>query len=80
MSDSEIIKCANEEVERKSWGLTHQFLEIHELIYEDDSAFKVLTDTLASVSTGKEMTIKILKKDDRRDDFTIVIPSNDDLP
>ncbi len=29
-----ITKCAIEEIENKRWGITEQFLEIHELIYE----------------------------------------------
>jgi|GEM_PF-5577506 phenylpyruvate tautomerase PptA (4-oxalocrotonate tautomerase family) len=36
MIDLEIIKYAIEEVEKKSWGVTQQFLEIHELLYEDN--------------------------------------------
>jgi len=36
MTNFEIIKHAIEEVEKKSWGVTQQFLGIHELIYEDN--------------------------------------------
>jgi hypothetical protein len=34
MTDFEITKIAMEEIERKAWGVTEQFLQIHELIYE----------------------------------------------
>src|SRR5580700_6304191 len=37
MTDPEIIKYTIEEVEKKSWGVTQQFLEIHELLYEDNN-------------------------------------------
>ena len=36
MNDFEIIKIATAEVESKTWGITKQFLEIHELAHEDD--------------------------------------------
>ena len=35
MTDLEIVKHAIEEVETRSWVITEQFLEIHELIYKD---------------------------------------------
>jgi hypothetical protein len=37
MTDFEITKVAIEEIETKAWGTTQQFLQIHELIYEEDS-------------------------------------------
>jgi hypothetical protein len=36
MTNSVIIEKAIEEVETKSWGVTKQFLEIHELVLEND--------------------------------------------
>jgi hypothetical protein len=35
MADSVIIEKAIEEVETKSWGVTKQFLDIHELVFEN---------------------------------------------
>jgi hypothetical protein len=36
MTESEIIECATKEVEEKTWGITQQFLAVHELVYEDN--------------------------------------------
>jgi Domain of unknown function (DUF4279) len=36
MNDLAILKLAATEVESKTWGVTQQFLEIHDLTYEDD--------------------------------------------
>jgi len=35
MTDSEIIQTAVEEIKTKSWGITEQFLQIHETIFID---------------------------------------------
>jgi hypothetical protein len=37
MNDLEIIRLATAEVESRAWGVTQQFLEIHELTYGDDN-------------------------------------------
>jgi hypothetical protein len=36
MADLDIIEYAIQEIVTKSWGVTQQFLEIHELVYEDN--------------------------------------------
>ncbi len=36
MTDLDIIKHATGEVEEKNWGVTQQFLAIHELVYKDN--------------------------------------------
>ncbi len=35
MTHLQIIKIATEEVESRTWGVTQQFLEIHELVYDE---------------------------------------------
>ncbi|MBS1663991.1 MAG: DUF4279 domain-containing protein [Bacteroidetes bacterium] len=36
MTNFEISNCAIKEIEKMNWGITQQFLKIHELIYEDN--------------------------------------------
>ena len=45
MIDDKLAQCALEEVERRNWGVTGQFLEIHELLYEGNTPKIARIDT-----------------------------------
>ncbi len=45
MTDTLIIQKATEEIEAKTFGVTEQFLEIHEVVYENDKPKVARVDT-----------------------------------